>query len=334
MAAVKFKRGSLTSYTGLTTKDADTLYFVNSGLTTSGTGFLYLGEILISKNVVSASFSSSTKILTLTFNDGTTTTADFSDMAKASDVLSKLTGTPTVGDVVTVAADGQVQDSGKTIGGSTLSSTPNANTLATEAAVKDAIDTAVAGVYVVKGSDTVANISAKTSANAKVGDVYNVSDSGTISGQTVQAGDNVVCIAADASSTTWDKLSTTIDLSNYMTKVSSATDGNLAGLNASGQAVDSGYAVITTASGTPSSTAIPTEAVVDGMISSSTGNFMSKISSPSGGQIVTSLSTGEVTEGYDVETSTTTGADNTAIPTIGKVTDMVQNASVQWEAIS
>ena len=110
MAAVKFKRGSLTSYTGLTTKDADTLYFVNSGLTTSGTGFLYLGEILISKNVVSASFSSSTKILTLTFNDGTTTTADFSDMAKASDVLSKLTGTPTVGDVVTVAADGQVQD--------------------------------------------------------------------------------------------------------------------------------------------------------------------------------------------------------------------------------
>ena len=54
----------------------------------------------------------------------------------------------TANNVPTLTADGSIQDSGKAIGGATLAGTPNANTLATEAAVKAAIDTAKADCLV------------------------------------------------------------------------------------------------------------------------------------------------------------------------------------------
>lgn len=54
----------------------------------------------------------------------------------------------TANNVPTLTADGSLQDSGKAIGGATLAGTPNANTLATEAAVKAAIDTAKADCLV------------------------------------------------------------------------------------------------------------------------------------------------------------------------------------------
>ena len=54
----------------------------------------------------------------------------------------------TENNVPTLTADGSLQDSGKAIGGATLAGTPNANTLATEAAVKAAIDTAKADCLV------------------------------------------------------------------------------------------------------------------------------------------------------------------------------------------
>ena len=41
--------------------------------------------------------------------------------------------------VATFNGEGNVKDSGKAIGGATLSATPNANTIATEAAVADAL---------------------------------------------------------------------------------------------------------------------------------------------------------------------------------------------------
>ena len=56
--------------------------------------------------------------------------------------IATITG-GTVGNLVTVAADGQVADSGKAIGGATLNATPNANTIATEAAVKAYADSAI-----------------------------------------------------------------------------------------------------------------------------------------------------------------------------------------------
>ena len=54
----------------------------------------------------------------------------------------------TENNVPTLTADGSLKDSGKAIGGATLNGTPNANTLATEAAVKAAIDTAKADCLV------------------------------------------------------------------------------------------------------------------------------------------------------------------------------------------
>ena len=54
----------------------------------------------------------------------------------------------TENNVPTLTADGSLKDSGKAIGGATLAGTPNANTLATEAAVKAAIDTAKADCLV------------------------------------------------------------------------------------------------------------------------------------------------------------------------------------------
>ena len=67
--------------------------------------------------------------------------------------ISKMEGA-TAGNVVTATADGQVQDSGKTIGGATLT-TKDANTLATEAAVDAAIQEAKADCLVDSDKDTV-----------------------------------------------------------------------------------------------------------------------------------------------------------------------------------
>ena len=52
----------------------------------------------------------------------------------------------TANNVPTLTSDGSLQDSGKAIGGATLAGTPNANTLATEAAVKTALTAAQAAL--------------------------------------------------------------------------------------------------------------------------------------------------------------------------------------------
>ena len=54
-----------------------------------------------------------------------------------SNKVDKVVGT--VDDIVTFAAEGAIQDSGKKIGGATLNSNPDANTVATEAAVAKAL---------------------------------------------------------------------------------------------------------------------------------------------------------------------------------------------------
>ena len=59
--------------------------------------------------------------------------------------IAKVSGA-TANNVPTLTADGSIQDSGKAIGGATLAGTPNENTLATEAAVKTAINTATANM--------------------------------------------------------------------------------------------------------------------------------------------------------------------------------------------
>ena len=84
------------------------------------------------------------------------------------------------------------------------------------------IASAIAGVYKPKGSKTVAQLNALT--GQVVGDVYNVTDSGTLTAGNVHvvAGDNVVWVSENSGQ--WDKLAGTIDLSGYLPK--SAGSGN------------------------------------------------------------------------------------------------------------
>lgn len=72
-----------------------------------------------------------------TVDIGTVTIADLATAASVANKVDKVVGT--VDDLVTFAAEGAIKDSGKKIGGATLAGTPNANTVATEAAVSDAI---------------------------------------------------------------------------------------------------------------------------------------------------------------------------------------------------
>ena len=99
-----------------------------------------------------------------------------------------------------------------------VSSNPNgANNplvLATQNYVDDAIQS-LGTVFNYRGSKTVAEINLLPDSTFVSGDVYNVSDSGTLTkgNVTVVAGDNVVW-----DGTGWDKLAGTIDLSGYVQK--------------------------------------------------------------------------------------------------------------------
>lgn len=77
------------------------------------------------------------------------------------------------------------------------------------------ISSAIAGVYKIRGSKTVAQLNALT--GQQDGDVYNVSDSGTLTSGNVSvvAGDNVVWVT-EGSSSHWDKFAGLVDLSGYL----------------------------------------------------------------------------------------------------------------------
>ena len=79
--------------------------------------------------------------------------------------------------------------------------------------VDDEIVSAISRVYKLKGTKTVAELNALT--GQAIGDVYNVSDNGTLTAGNLQvvAGDNVAWTG-----TAWDKLAGDIDLSDYYTK--------------------------------------------------------------------------------------------------------------------
>lgn len=80
---------------------------------------------------------------------------------------------------------------------------------------------ALGSVYRIKGSKTnISEVLALT--NAKVGDVWNVTNAFTLGGKPYPANTNVVCIAEQSTSTTpqnnWDPLGGTVDLSIYVPK--------------------------------------------------------------------------------------------------------------------
>lgn len=77
-------------------------------------------------------------------------------------------------------------------------------------------------VYRVKGTKRTIEEVYDISANAKLGDVWNITSAFTIGGKSYPANTNVVCIAEWSTSTTpqnnWDPLGGTVDLSTYVPK--------------------------------------------------------------------------------------------------------------------
>lgn len=112
---------------------------------------------------------------------------------------------------------------------------------------KTQVDAMVSAAYRPAGNAaSVAALGSLTSAN--IGKVYNMTASFTTtsdfvegSGLTYPAGTNVVIVDAGSGTYKYDVLSGFVDLSGYAQKVSNATNGNFASLDANGNLVDSGH---------------------------------------------------------------------------------------------
>ena len=103
--------------------------------------------------------------------------------------------------------------------------TSSSTTAALSAAQGKALNDRISGlgnVYRVKGTKRTIEEVYDISADAKLGDVWNITSAFTIGGKPYPANTNVVCIAEWSTSTTpqnnWDPLGGTVDLSTYVPK--------------------------------------------------------------------------------------------------------------------
>lgn len=103
--------------------------------------------------------------------------------------------------------------------------TSSSTTAALSAAQGKALNDRISGlgdVYRVKGTKNTINEVYDISADAKLGDVWNIKSAFTIGAQPYPANTNVVCIAEWSTSTTpqdnWDPLGGTVNLSTYVSK--------------------------------------------------------------------------------------------------------------------
>lgn len=103
--------------------------------------------------------------------------------------------------------------------------TSSSTTAALSAAQGKALNDRISGlgnVYRVKGTKRIIEEVYDISADAKLGDVWNITSAFTIGGKPYPANTNVVCIAEWSTSTTpqnnWDPLGGTVDLSTYVPK--------------------------------------------------------------------------------------------------------------------
>lgn len=116
--------------------------------------------------------------------------------------------------------------------------------------LETAMNEKLSSVYKVKGSLAPAELVAALLVGANEGNVYNISDEFTTTadfkegaGKKHTAGTNVAIVNAGTAETPSYKFDALAgDLSGLQTRVASATNGNLAGLDANGQSTDSGVA--------------------------------------------------------------------------------------------
>lgn len=115
----------------------------------------------------------------------------------------------------------------------------------TETQVDDKISAAVVGALKPAGSVAFANLPALEEAN--VNKIVNVTDAFTTTANFVEgagiaypAGTNVAIIEVSAGTYQYDTYTGVVDTSGFVTKVSGATLGNFAGLDADGNITDSG----------------------------------------------------------------------------------------------
>ena len=208
MAKVKFSRGSQRSYEAIQLKDDNTIYVCTD------TGNIYLGGKLLFEP--GAYIGSSINGKTVTFR--------------------------------THGANGT--------GGSV---TLDLSVFQTAAEVQSAISAAISAAYKPAGTIAKSGIVSGLLVEANLGNVYNVSEAFTVgsgsgevpaslftdaaAGHSYPAGTNIVVVNTGTSSSPlykFDVLAGFVDLSNYVTKVSGATAGNLAALDANGNVTDSG----------------------------------------------------------------------------------------------
>lgn len=208
MANVKLARGTQSAYNGLSTKDADTIYACTD------TGNIYLGS-----------------------------TALFESNAYIESSIS--------GKTVTFTTHGA--------NGTNGSDTLDLSVFQTASEVQSAISSAISSAYKPAGTIAKSGIVSGLLVEDNQGNVYNVSEAFTVgsgsgevpaslftdaaAGHSYPAGTNIVVVNTGTSSSPvykFDVLAGFVDLSNYVTKVSGATAGNFAALDANGNVTDSG----------------------------------------------------------------------------------------------
>lgn len=172
---------------------------------------------------VPSSDSRSIKKLTITVSSNKVTGLTTISHLIVDDIRNTLTSTET-NKALSAAMGKKLQDE-------KLAKTDVVNNLTTDEASKalsaaqgKALNDKISGlgsVYRVKGTKTnLSDVLALT--NAKVGDVWNVTNEFTLGGKKYPAGTNVVCVTATSSSDhnddNWDALGGTVDLTPYLTK--------------------------------------------------------------------------------------------------------------------
>lgn len=192
--------------------------------------------------------------------------------------------------------------------------------------VKSKVDAAVAGVYTVKGPKSCTEINALT--DMVKGDVYNVTDNGTIGTESILAGDNVVYDGEK-----WDKLAASVSLEGYATEtyvntaISTATSAQAAALwsevtgyvdgkvaNASNW--DSAFESITGAVATSAGMADTANTGKLAQVGAITGYIEDKISET-------------IAETIDIAETITTDTPTSAIPNVGALTGYVNTQYIE-----